>query len=185
MDIRIHAAGDAGGEICDNGFMFSTIPQPVEFRATRSRKRIANEVWLRVPPDHPQPAPAGHPNGTTGRPSRHNDGEARSSQNRPPSPPQTPPEDRRKPRTAPPSPPGDHTGPENPVRPKWPFHPRPPPGMAHQGHRTPRRGPTDPGDGPETRKPGESPGKSILGTFYAPVTPADPNPKSKNRRTPT
>ena len=53
-----HAVAVAGGEICDNGFMFSTIPQPVEFRATRSRKRLANEVWLRVPPDHPQPAPA-------------------------------------------------------------------------------------------------------------------------------
>ena len=56
--ITRHAVAVAGGEICDNGFLFRTTPQPVGEKATRSRKRLANEVWLRIPPDHPQPAPA-------------------------------------------------------------------------------------------------------------------------------
>ena len=46
-----HAVAVAGGEICDNGLLFGTTPQLIGEKAMHSRKRLANEVWLRIPPE--------------------------------------------------------------------------------------------------------------------------------------
>ena len=49
VPLRNHLVAVAGGEVMDNGKLFSPIPEPVELRALRSRRRLSNTVWLKIP----------------------------------------------------------------------------------------------------------------------------------------
>ena len=44
-----HLVAVAGGEVMDNGKLFSPVPEPVELRALGCRRRQANTTWLRTP----------------------------------------------------------------------------------------------------------------------------------------
>ena len=43
-----HVVAVRNGEIVDNGYLFSTTPTPVTDKAVKSRKRLANAVWMRI-----------------------------------------------------------------------------------------------------------------------------------------